>query len=73
MTAGMKGSRDSWEDFAATCVVDCERGHYQDTHSFSRCSLRKQIRRAAVVCVCVLVVGWLLSLASDPHSSGWSD
>lgn len=70
--------RDSWEDIAATlgeCVVDCERGHYQDTHSFSCCSLRKQIRRAAVVCVCVcwLLAGWLLSLASDPHSSGWSD
>ncbi len=64
------------------CVVDCERAHYQEAHSFSCCSLRKQIRRAAVACVCVcvcvcyvcvLVVGRFLSLASVPHSSGWSD
>lgn len=58
MTAGMKGSKDLWEDIATT-LGDCERAHYQDTYSFSCCSLRKQIRRAAVACVCVCV--WVLA------------
>ncbi len=66
MTAGMKLSRGSWEDTATSlrvcvyvCVVDCERAHYQEAHSFSCCSLRKQIRRASVALVlCVMRVVW---------------